>query len=218
LGGGGARPRVVSWDRSQRSACLSYSTTGSPEGSVQSGIAKPCQRSPVRVGPDKRLPCLSYTAKLTLSISTKLSGPTAPTGSGGVKRRVGGLSRFPNPSKFSNGVGIVAALLRAAYIDGCTAASPEKPLDLGTGPRSGRISRSTEKGTADILDVRERFRTAGDRSNATAFETFACGGLKVPETRTWAVGRGIKLVKLIIVGIVTERAKTVFILMGIPPE
>jgi hypothetical protein len=38
------------------------------------------------------------------------------------------------------------------------------------------------------------------------------------ETRTWAAGPGIKLVKLIIVTIVTERAKTVLILMGIPPE
>jgi hypothetical protein len=128
------------------------------------------------------------------------------------------LSRFPNPSKFSNGVGIVAALLRAARIDGCTAASPEKPLDLGMGPRSGRISRSTEKGTADILDVRAMFRTAGDRSNATAFENFGCGEVSVRETRTWAAGPGMRLVKLIIVRIVRERAKILLILMRIPPE
>jgi hypothetical protein len=113
---------------------------------------------------------------------------------------------------------MVAKLVRAPGIDGCTAASPEKRLDLGIGPRSGRISRSTEEDKADILDVRTRFRTAGDRSNATAFENLAYGGVNLCETRTWAAGPGIKLAKLIIVTIVTERAKTVLILMGIPPE
>jgi hypothetical protein len=61
------------------------------------------------------------------------------------------------------------------------------------------------------------FRTAGDRSNATAFENFGCGGVNVRETRTWAAGPGIRLVKMIIVRIV-ERAKILLILMCIPPE
>jgi hypothetical protein len=62
------------------------------------------------------------------------------------------------------------------------------------------------------------FRTAGDRSNATAFENFGFGGGDGPKTRTWAADPGIKLIKLIIVRIVTEGAKTVLILMRIPPE
>jgi len=107
-------------------------------------------------------------------------------------------------------VGMIAALLRGARLDGCTAASPEKPLEIGTGPRSGRISVSAEKGSADIVDIRCMARTAGERSNATAFEIDGCGGVKVRAARTWAAGLESKLVKLIIDRKVTGRAKSFF--------
>jgi len=60
-----------------------------------------------------------------------------------------------------------------------TAASPEKPLFLTTGPRSGRTSRTTDEDKADAAGA--RFRTAGDTSNATAGENFGAGAVKAFE-------------------------------------
>src|SRR5438876_11934480 len=60
---GSERPLVVNCDRSQRSASWSYSTMGSPEGSVQSGTAKFAQSEPVSTGPRRRVPFLEYTAR-----------------------------------------------------------------------------------------------------------------------------------------------------------
>jgi hypothetical protein len=72
-----------------------------------------------------------------------------------------------------------------------------------------------EKDNADIVDTRCIVRTAGERSNATAFENTGCGGVNVCAVRTWAAGLETKkIVKLIADRIVTERAKTPLILMG----
>jgi len=98
-------------------------------------------------------------------------------------------------------------------MDRCTAPSPEKPLEVGTRPRSGRISASVEKDNADIIDTRCIVRTAGERSNATAFENTGWGAVNVRAARTWAAGLETKIVKLIADRIVTESAKTPLILM-----
>jgi hypothetical protein len=71
-----------------------------------------------------------------------------------------------------------------------------------------------EKDNADIVDTRCIARTAGERSNATAFENTGCGAVNVRGAGTWAAGIGTKIVKLIADRIVTERAKTPLILMA----
>jgi hypothetical protein len=70
-----------------------------------------------------------------------------------------------------------------------------------------------EKDNADIVDTRCIARTAGERSNATAFENTGCGAANVRAAATWAAGLETKIVKLIADRIVTERAKTPLILM-----
>ena len=74
-------------------------------------MAKSVQSEPVSIGPASKLPALSYTAKTRLIISTKWFGPTSPFGSGGFTRKpkMLKLSSLDNPSKVSNGAGMVGA-------------------------------------------------------------------------------------------------------------
>jgi len=151
---------------------------GSPRGVGAVGYAKPAE-VPVRsaLTRDGLLVILWRNSHFHLNV---MSG-RQPDGSGGVNGG-GWVSRFPNPSN-SAWRGDVAALLRAARIDGCTAASPEKPLDLGRGRGSGSNLPVDRKRHSNIPRCSCKFRTAGDRSNATAFENFGCGGVSVRETR-----------------------------------
>ena len=52
-------PLVVNCERIQRSVIWSYMTTGSPDGSVQSGTANPLHTVPVSTGPSSLFPLLS---------------------------------------------------------------------------------------------------------------------------------------------------------------
>src|SRR5437867_9959912 len=122
------------------------------------------------------------------------------------------LSWLLKPSKFCNGLGIIAPL--AAAPERWTAESPEKPLSLATGPRSGRTSSTAPENNVHFIAEGGRFRSGGDTSNATALENF---GDKPWEACATAV-EGNKIVKLMSITNVATKANSLLIRIVFSPE
>src|SRR6267378_3859748 len=90
----------------------------------------------IGVGPDSRVPALSYTEKTVLTIWTYWVGPTAPLVSGGSHRQPAGLPPAEStelcPSKVPKGAGAAGAASAPSAV--CTAfctALSTKPAGTG---------------------------------------------------------------------------------------
>src|SRR6266446_6068793 len=94
----------VNWDKTHRSASLSYWTTGSPSlSTAHASEASACQSVLPATGPFTKFPVfLSNTAKSVFTHCTYWVLPTAPFVSGGIP--VGVKPRpTPTPSKLNPG-------------------------------------------------------------------------------------------------------------------
>src|SRR5258706_9603105 len=96
----------------QRSASRSYATVASPSSLVWQPPPKPLQSVFVAAGPYCTEPVLLKIAKLWLTISTTLFGPTALFGSGGAELTAnvpaGPVNPWPTPSKPTPNAGAAA--------------------------------------------------------------------------------------------------------------